>query len=229
MNTMSSGPITSWQIDEETMGTVTNFIFLGSKITADGDCSREIKTFAPWRKAMTNQDSILKSRDTTLPTKVCLVKAMVFPVVMYGWESWIIKKVECQRINAFELWCWRRCLRVPWTARRSNQSILKEINPGCSLEGLMLKLKLQYFCHLMWTTDSLEMTLMLGKIECQRKGDNREWDGLMTSPTQWTWVWVNSGSWWWTGKPGVLQSMWSQSQTRLRDWTELNWRATKKE
>ena len=147
----------------------------------------------------------------------------------YVWMWELDSKVECQRINAFELWCWRRHLRVPWTARRSNQSILKEISPGCSLEGLMLKLKLQYFCHLMWTSDSLEMTLMLGKIECQRKGDNREWDGLMTSPTQWTWFWVNSGSWWWTGKPGVLQSMWSQSQTRLRDWTELNWRATKKE
>ena len=146
---MASGPITLWQIDRETMGKVTDFIFLGSKITADGDCSREIKRhLLLGRNAMTNLDSILKSRDTTLPTKVCLVKAMVFPVVMYGCESWTVKKAERQRIDAFELWCWRRLLRVPWTARRANQSILKEINPEYSLEGLMLKLKLQYFGHL---------------------------------------------------------------------------------
>ena len=138
---MASGPITSWQIDGET---VTDFIFLGSKITADGDCSHEIKRhLLLGRKVMTNLDSILKSRDISLPTKVCLVKAMVFPVVMYGCESWTIKKAECRRIDAFELWCWRRLLRVPWTTRRSNQSILKEISPECSLEGLMLKLKLQ--------------------------------------------------------------------------------------
>ena len=148
MKIMASGPITSWQKDGETMETVRDFIFLGSTITADGDCSHEIKRFLLLgRKAMTNLDSILKSRDFTLPTKVCLVKAMVFPVVMYGCESWTIKKAEC-RIDAFELWCWRRLLRVPWTARRSNQSILK-ISPGCSLEGLMLKLKLQYFGYLM--------------------------------------------------------------------------------
>ena len=141
---MVSGPITSWQIDGETMETVTDFIFLGSKITADGDYSHEIKRHLLLaRKAMTNLDSILESRDITLPTKVYLVKAMVFPVVMYGYESWIINKAEYQRIDAFELWCWRRLLRVPWTARRSKQSILKEIGPGCSLEGLMLKLKLQ--------------------------------------------------------------------------------------
>ena len=141
---MGSGPTTSWQIDGETMETKREFIFLGSKITADGDCSHEIKIcLLLGRKAMTNLDSILKSRDTTLPTKVCLVKAMVFPVVIYGCESWTIKKTECQRNDAFELWCWRRLLRVPWTARRSNQSILKEISPGCSLEGLMLKPKLQ--------------------------------------------------------------------------------------
>ena len=141
---MASGPITSWQIDGETMETVTDFIFLGSKITADGDCSHEIKRrLLLGRKAMINLDSIFKRRDITLPTKVRLVKAMVFPVIMYGCESWIIKKAECRRIDAFELWCWRRLLRVPWTARRSNQSILKEISPGCSLEGLMLKLKLQ--------------------------------------------------------------------------------------
>ena len=160
---MASGPTTSWQIDGETVETVSDFIFLGSKITTDGDCSHEIKSrLLLGRKVMTNLDSTLKSRDITLPTKVCLVKAMVFPVVMYGYESWTVKKAECQRIDAFELWCWRRLLRVPWTARRSNQSILKEISPGCSFEGLMLKLKLQYFVHLMGRVDSLEKTLMLG-------------------------------------------------------------------
>ena len=147
---MTSGPITSWQIDGETVEMVADFIFLGSKITADGDCSHEIKRrLLPGRKVMTNLDSIFKSRDITLPSKVRLVKAMVFPVVMYGCESWAVKKAERRRIDAFELWCWRRLLRVPWAARRSNQSILKEISPGCSLEGLMLKLKLQYFGHLM--------------------------------------------------------------------------------
>ena len=147
---MASSPITSWQIDGETMETVTHFIFLGSKITALGDCSHEIKRYLLLgRKVMTKLDSILKSRDITLPTKVCLVKAMVFPVVMYGCESWTVKKAERRRIDAFELWCWRRLLRVPWTARRSKQSILKEISTGCSLEGLMLKLKLQYFGYLM--------------------------------------------------------------------------------
>ena len=167
---MASGPITSWQIDGETMETVTDFLFGGSKITADGECSHEIKRhLLLGRKAMTNLDSILRSRDITLPTKVHLVKAMVFPVVMYGCESWTIKKAERQRIDAFELWYWRRFLRVPWTARRSNQSILKEINPECSLERLMLKLKLQYFGHLIQRTDSLEKTLMLGKIEGGRK------------------------------------------------------------
>ena len=167
---MASGPITSWQIDGETMEKVTDFIFLGSKITADGDCSHEIKRC--WflgRKAMTNLDStLLSSRDITLPTQVHLVEATVFPVVMYGCESWTIKKAEHRRIDAFELWCSRRLLRVPWTARRSNQSIL-EISPGCSLEGLMLKLKLQYFGHLMRRADSLEKTLMLGKIEGRRR------------------------------------------------------------
>ena len=159
---MASGPITSWQIDGET---VTDFIFGGSKITADGDYSHEIKRcLLLGRKAMTNLDSILKSRDITLATKVCVVKAMVFPVVMYGCESWTVKKAECQRINAFELWCWRRLLRAPWTARRSNQSILKEISPEYSLERLMLKLKLQYFGYLMLRTDLLKKTLMLGKI-----------------------------------------------------------------
>ena len=162
---MASGPITSWEIDGETVETVADFIFLGSKITADGDCSHEIKTcLLLGRKVMTNLDSILKSRDITLSTKVCLVKAMVFPVVMNGCESWTIKKAERLRIDAFELWCWRRLFRVPWTARRSNQ-----ISPGCSLEGLILKLKLQYFGHLMRRTDSLEKTLMLRKIQGRRR------------------------------------------------------------
>ena len=167
---MASGPITSWQIDGETMETVSDFIFLGSKITTDGGCSHEIKRrLLLGRKAMTNLDSMLKSRDITLPTKVCLVKAMVFPVVMYGCESWTIKKAEHWRIDAFELWCCRRLLRIPWTARRSNQSILKKISPEYSLVGLMLKLKLQYFGHLMQRTDSLEKSLMLGKTEGRRR------------------------------------------------------------
>ena len=167
---MASGPIISWQIDGETIETVTDFIFLGSKIAADGDCSHEIKrSLLLGRKVMTYLDSILKSMDITLPTKVHLFKAMVFPVVMYGCKSWTIKKTEHQRIDAFELWCWRRLLRVPWTARRSDQSILKEISPEYSLEGLMLKLKLQYFGHLMRRDDSLEKTLMLGKIEGRRR------------------------------------------------------------
>ena len=198
-------------------------IFLASKITADGDCSHEIKRHVLLgRKVMPNLDSILKSRDITLPTKVHLIKAMVFPVVMYGCESWTIKKAEHRRIDAFELWCWRRLLRVPWTASRSNQSILKEINPGCSLVGLMLKLKLQYFGHLMRRADSFEKTLMLGKIEGRRRSGWQRMRWLMASPTQWTWVLVNSGSWWWTGRPGVLWFMGSQ---RVRhNWvTELNW------
>ena len=172
---MASGPITSW--DGKTVETVSDFIVLGSKITADGDCSHEIKRrLLLGRKVMTNLDNILKSRDITLLTKVRLVKDMVYPVVMYGYESWTIKKAECQRIDAFELWHWRRLLRVPWTARRSNQSILKEISPGCSLEGLMLKLKLQYFGHLMQRIDSLERTLMLGKTGCRRR---RGWQRML--------------------------------------------------
>ena len=190
------------------MKTVRDFILGGSKITADGDCSHEIKRcLLLVRKVMTNLDSILKSRDITLPTKVHLVKAMVFPVVMHGCESWTIKKSEHRRINAFELWCWRRLLRVPWTARRSNQSILKEISPGCSLEGLILKLKLQYFGHLMQRTDSFEKTLMLGKIEGRsRRGRQRMgWlDGITNSVDM---SLINSRSWCWTGRPGVLQSM----------------------
>ena len=182
---MASGRITSWEIDGETMETVTDFLFLGSKITADGDCSHEIKRCLLFgRKAVTNLDSILKSRDITLLTEVRLVKAMVFPVVMYECESWIIKKTERRWINAFELWCWRRLLRVPWTARGSNQAILKEISPEYSLEGLMLKLKLQYFGHLIRKTDSLEKTLMLEKIEGRwRRGRQRmRWlDGITNS------------------------------------------------
>ena len=167
---MASGPITLWQIEGETMETVRDFIFLGFKITADGDCSHEIKRhLLLGRKTMTNLDSILKSRDITLMTKVLLVKAMVFAVVMYGCKSWTIKKAERRRIDAFEQWCWRRLLRVPWTARRSNQSILKEISPEYSLEGLILKWKLQYFGHLMQKTDSLKKTLMLKKIEGRRR------------------------------------------------------------
>ena len=166
---MASDPITSCQIDGETMETVSDFISGGSKITSDGDCSHEIKRrLLLGKKVMTNLDSIFNSRDITLPTKVHLVKAMVFPVVMYGCESWIVKKAECRRIDAFELWCWRRLLRVPWTARRSNLSILKEISPGCSLEGMMLTLTLQYFGHLMQRVDSLEKTLMLGGTGSRR-------------------------------------------------------------
>ena len=170
MKIMASGPITSWEIDGETAETVSDFIFWGSKITVDGDCSHEIKRrLLLGRKVTTNLDHILKSKDITLPTKVCLVKAMISPVVMYGCESWTVKKAECRRIDAFELWCWRRLLRVPWTARRPNQSILKEISPGCSLQGLMLKLKLQYFGHLMQRVDSMEKTLMLGGTEGRRR------------------------------------------------------------
>ena len=221
---VASGPITSWQIDGETVETVADFIFLGSKITADGDCSHEIKRgLLLGRKVMTNLDSIFKSRDITLPAKVHLVKAMVFPVVIYGCESWTIKKAEHWRIDAFDLWCWRKLLRVPWTARRSNQIQiqLKEMSPECSLEGLMLKLKLQYFGYLMCRADSLVKTLMLGKIEGKRrKGQRMRWlDGIIGS--------IDMGlgglrSWWWTGRPGVLQFMGSQRVGH--DWvTELNW------
>ena len=210
---MASGPITSGQIDGETMETVTDFILGGSNITANGDCSHEIKRrLLLGRKITANLDSMLKSRDITLSTKVCLVKAMVFPVVMYGWESWTIKKAECWRTDAFELWCWRRLFRVPWTARRSNQSILKEINPEYSLEGLTIKLKLQDFGHLRRRTDSFEMPLMLGKIEGRRRRGwqrMRRLDGI-------------TRIWWWTVKPGVLQSIGSQRVGH--NWaTELNW------
>ena len=176
------GSITSWHIDGETMETVTDFIFLGSKTTADGDCNHETKRcLLLGRKAMTNLDSILKNRDITLPTKVHLVKAMVFPVVMYGCESLTIKKAEHRRIDAFELWFWRRPLRVPWTARRSKQPILKEVSPEYSLEGLILKLKLQYFGHLMWRTDSSEKTRCWERLKVGGEGDNRGWEGWMAS------------------------------------------------
>ena len=219
---MASGPITSWEIDGQTVETVSDFIFLGSKITADGDCSHEIKRpLLLGRKVMTNLDSIFKSRDITLPTKVCLVKAMVFPVVMYGCESWTMKKAECRRIDAFELWCWRRLFRVPWTTRSSNQSILKEISPRCSLEGLMLKLKLQYFSHLMWRVDSLEKTLMLGGIGGRRRGRLRiRWldgitDSMDVSLSEVRDLVMDREAW-----RAVIHGV-TKSRTRLSDWTEL--------
>ena len=216
---MASGPITSWQVDGETMETVIDFISLGSRITADGGCSHEIKRcLFHERKAMTNLDIILKSRDIALPTKVHLVKAMVFPVVMCSCESWTIKKAERQRIVVFELWRWRRFLRVHWTTRRSNLSILKEISPEYSLEGLMLKLNLQYFGHLThwWRPWCWERLKMEGEV------DDRGWHGWMASLIRWTRVWVNFWSWWWTGKSGMMLPTGSQSVRH--DWaTELNW------
>ena len=205
------------------IGNSVRFYFGGSKITVDGDCSHEIKRcLLLGRKVMTNLDSILKNRDITLPTKVHMVKAMVFPVVLYECESWTVEKAERWRIDALELWCWRRLLRVPWTARRSNQSILKEIRPGCSLDRLILKLKLQYFGHLMRSIDSLEKTLMLGGIGGRRRRgrERMRWlDGITDSTGM---GWVDSGSWWWTGRPWVLWFMGSQRVGH--DWaTELNW------
>ena len=220
---MASGPITSWQIDGEIVETVADFILGGSKITADGDCSHEIKRcLLLGRKVMTNLDSMLKSRDITLPTKVHLVKATVFPVVMYGCEIWTIKKAESQRIDAFELWWWRRLLRVPWTAGRSIQLVHHKGNQSWVF---------------IWRTDIEAETLTLAtwceelthwkrpwcweRLKAGGEGDDRGWDSWMASPTQWTWVWVNSGSWWWTGRSGMLQFMGSQRVGH--DWaTELN-------
>ena len=220
---MASIPITSWQTDGETLETVADFIFLGSKITADGDCSNEIKRcLLLRRKVMTNLDSILKSRDITLATKAHLGKAMIFPVVTYGCEGWIIKKAEYQRIYAFELWCWRKLLRVPWTARRSNQSILKEISPGVHWKEWCWSWNSNNLATSCEELTHLKRPWCLERLRAGGERDDRGWDGLMASLTQWTWVWVYSGSWWWTGEPGVLRFMGSQ---RVRhDWaTELNW------
>ena len=195
----------------------------GSRITADGNCSHEIKRrLLPWKESYTKLHSILKNRDISLLTKVCLVKAMVFPVVIYGCESWAARKVEHRRNDAFEVWCWRRPLRVPWTARRSSQSILKEISHEYSLEGLMLKLKLQYFGHLIRRTDFLKIPWCWEGLNVGGERDDRGWDGWMVSLTRWIWILESSGSWWRTGKPGMLRSMGLQ---RVRhDWvTELNW------
>ena len=222
---MVSGPITSGQIDGETVERVADFIILGSKITADGNCNHEIKRrLLLGRKVMTNLDSILKSRDITLPTKVRIVKAMVFPVVMYGCESWTVKKTEHWRIDAFELWCWKRLLRVRWTARRSKQSILKEISPEYSMKGLTLQLKLQYFGHLIRRTDSFEKTLMLGMIEGGRRrgGQRMRWlNGITDSMDMGLsklWKLVMNRKVWHAAVCGV-----TRTRTQLSDWTELNW------
>ena len=225
---MASGPITSWEIDGETVETVSDFIFGGSKITANGDCSHEIKRcLLLRRKLITNLDSILKSRDITLSTKVRLVKAMVFPVVMYGCESWTIKKAEHRKIDASELWCWRRLLRVPWIARRSNLSILKEISPGCSLEGWCWRWNSNTLASSCKELTHLKRPWCWEGLGAGGEGDDRGWDGWTASLTWWTWVWVNSGSWWWTGRPAVLRFMGLQRVEH--DWaTELNWTSSSK-
>ena len=223
MKIKASSLIISWKIDGETMETVTDYIFWGSKITADSDCSHEIKRcLLLGRKTTTNLFSVLKSRDITLLTKVHTVKAMVFQVLMYGYESWTIKKAECWRIDTFESWCWRRLLRVPWASRRSNQSILKEISPEYSLEGGMLKPKLRYSGHLMWRAETFEKPWCWERLRAGGEGDDRGWDGWMASPTQWTWVWVDSQELvmdmeaWRAAVHGI-----AKSRTRLSNWTEL--------
>ena len=204
------------------METVTDFYFLGFKITADGDCSHEIKRclLLGW-KAITKQDNILKNRDITLPTKVCLVKAVIFPVVMYGCESWTIKKAGHWRIKVFELWCWRKLLRVPWTARRSNQCILKEISPECPLEDWCWSWSSNILATWCKELTHLKRPWCWERLRAGWEGDDRGWDGWMA--TRWTRVWASSWSWWWSGNPSMLQSMGSQSRTQLSNWTELNW------
>ena len=220
---MASGVITLWQIDRETKKTVKDFLFWGSKITVDGDYTHENKRhFLLGRNVMTNLDNLLKSRDITLPTKVCLVKAMVFPVIMYGCESWTIKEAECWRIDAFELCCWRTLLRVPLTARRSNQSILKEISPE-----YIAMTDAEAETPILWPPDvknwHLKKPWCGERLKAGEEGDNRRWDGWMAPPAWWTWFWISSGRWWWTGKPGMLLDYGvTMSQKWLSDWTELN-------
>ena len=218
---MASGPITSWQIDGETMEAVTGFIILGSKITEDGHCSHEIKRRLLLGRNQPRQH--IKKQRHYFANKGPSSQGYGFSSShMYGCESWTIKKAEPQRIGAFEKWCWRRLLRIPWTARRSSQPILKEISPEYSLEGLLVKLKLQYFGHLKWRANSFDKTLCWERLKGGGEGDDRGWGDWMASPTQWTWIWVHSGNWWWTGRTGVLQSM--GSQRVVHDWvTELNW------
>ena len=217
---MASVPITAWKVEGEKVEIVTDFFFLGSKITADGDCSHEIRRqLLLGRKAMTSWDSVLKSVDVTLLTKVRIVKVMVFPVVMYDSESWTIKKVEHQRIDAFELWCWRRLLKVPWTARRSNQWILMEINPEYSLEGLMLKLKFQYFRPWCEQTTHWKSPWCWERVRAEGEEGVREWDGWTASLMQWTWTWANFGRWWGTEAWRAAGHGVAESQTQLGNGT----------